>query len=354
MSNLRNFITVVISCLIINASYAAEMPNLSSIDFMKQTYRGFNLDNASKKSAANFDALAAMNVNLIRLFLNLERCGDCTTYTIPPDKLAQIDQAVLLAEEKHIYIILTIIPEPPKDAKYWSDTELQTSIIDIWTQLAKRYKGRPSMGGFDLINEPSPPGRLEAASSSYVEFAGKIIKAIRTIDPQRMIVFEPAPRGNANYGFKALSGPLPYNNVLYSLHFYQPLELTHQGIYGIPLGMTYPNDSWNKEQLSKQLDQARKFKAKYNVPIYAGEFSCARYAPNNSAYLWNKDVTALFEAEGWSWTFHSFRGFHAWDQELPSWVGKPANEESATKARSLDTPVMTLLQSHFAKNKAIN
>jgi hypothetical protein len=65
-------------------------------------------------------------------------------------------------------------------------------------------------------------------------------------------------------------------------------------------------------------------------------------------------VTALFEAEGWSWTFHSFRGFHAWDQELPSDVGKPMNEDSAVKERKLNTPVMTLLHSYFAKNEVLN
>jgi hypothetical protein len=65
-------------------------------------------------------------------------------------------------------------------------------------------------------------------------------------------------------------------------------------------------------------------------------------------------VTTLFEAEGWSWTFHSFRGFHAWDQELPSDVGKPMNEDSAVKARKLNTPVMTLLHSYFAKNEVLN
>jgi endoglucanase len=350
MPILRNFISIVICCLITNLTFASGMTNLSATDFLKQTYRGFDLDNASKKSAANFDALATMHVNLIRLFLNLERCDDCTTYTIPPDNLAQIDQAISLAEKRNIYVILTMVPEPPKDAKYWSDPALQTSIIDIWTQLAERYKGRPAMGGFDLINEPNPPGRLEEASANYVEFADKIIKAIRAVDPQRMIVYEPAPRGNAYYGFKALNSPLPYSNVLYSLHFYQPLNLTHQGIYGIPLGTTYPNSSWNKEKLSEQLNPARQFKAKYNVPVYVGEFSCARYAPDNSAYLWSKDVTALFEAEGWSWTFHSFRGFHAWDQELPALASKPMNEDFAIKMRNLNTPVMTLLQNYFAKN----
>jgi hypothetical protein len=95
----------------------------------------------------------------------------------------------------------------------------------------------------------------------------------------------------------------------------------------------------------------RAFVRKYKLPIYVGEFSCVRSAPGDSAYRWTKDVVELFEAEGWSWTFHSFRGYHGWDQELSASTPKPEGPVAAKAMRSMNTPVMTLLRGYLTKNQ---
>ncbi|MDD5363777.1 MAG: cellulase family glycosylhydrolase [Gallionellaceae bacterium] len=350
MKIFRWFIVLMACCVLVGPAFSAVMPTLSAADFLKQTYRGFTLDRASSKSATDFDDLAAMGVNLVRLGISLERCEQCLAYSIVPGNLEEVDRVVALAAERGIYVILTMEPEAPERAAYWESASLQASIIKIWAGLAERYKQQPAMGGFDLINEPSPPGDWREASRRYVDFASRIIGAIRQKDPQRMIVYEPAPRGNAYYGFKALERPLPYNNVLYSPHFYMPIEITHQGIKGESFGESYPTSEWNKVSLSAQLEPMREFVRKYRLPVYVGEFSCVRNAPGGTAYLWIKDVAELFEAEGWSWTFHAFRGYHLWDMELQAWSPKPASVAEAASMRSISTPVMVLLRSYLKKN----
>lgn len=351
MTILRWFMGMLAGCLLTGQALSGDMPPLKAEDFLKQTYRGFTLDRPLSSPAADFDDLAAMGVNLVRMWVNLERCSGCENYTVKPGNLDEVDRVVKLAEERRIYVILTMAPEPPVNAAYWKSAELQDSIIAIWSDLAARYKGSPAMGGFDLINEPNPPGRAKAAHQRYADFASRLIVAVRKIDPQRMIVYEPAPRGNTFYAFRELIRPLPYANILYSPHFYKPVEITHQGVGDLSYGFPYPTREWNKARLSSELEQVREFSRRYKLPIYVGEFGSARNAPDGAAYRWIKDVVELFEAEGWSWTFHSFRGWHGWDHELPEKAPKPAAPLAAASQRSLDTPVLMLLRGYFEKNQ---
>jgi aryl-phospho-beta-D-glucosidase BglC (GH1 family) len=351
MTTLRACIGLLFACLLTGMACADGLPVMSAADFQKNIFRGFTLENASSKTAADFDDLASMGVNLVRVGISLERCARCTSYAIPPRSLLEVDQVLALAEARRIYVILTLVPEPPVNAAYWESKELQASIIDIWSRLAVRYKGRSAMGGFDLINEPNPPGKAKEAHLRYAEFARRLIEAVRKVDPQRMIVYEPAPRGNTVYGFGELKKPLPYDNILYSPHFYKPVEITHQGVGDLEYGHRYPTREWNKARLSGELGRVREFARVNKLPIYVGEFGCVRNAPDGSAYRWIKDVAELFEAEGWSWTFHSFRGYHGWDQELPVGAPKPESAVAARDMRSMDTPVMTLLRGHLNKNR---
>lgn len=351
MTILRWCVGMLAGCLFAGQALSGDMLTLKAEDFLTQTYRGFTLDRALSSPAADFDDLAAMGVNMVRLWVNLERCAECRTYTVQPGNLDEVDRVVKLAGERHIYVILTMAPEPPVNAAYWKSAELQDSIVAIWSDLAARYKGSPAMGGFDLINEPNPPGKAKEAHRRYADFASRLIGAVRKVDPQRMIVYEPAPRGNVFYAFRELKKPLPYDNILYSPHFYNPVEITHQGVGDISYGNSYPTWRWDKARLSSEFEQVRTFARKHKLPIYVGEFGSVRNAPDGASYRWIKDVVELFEAEGWSWTFHSFRGWYGWDHELPEKALKPATPAAAAIQRSLDTPAMILLRGYFKKNQ---
>lgn len=335
---------------VLSAGIAADMPSISAADFLKQPFRGFTLDNVFLKNAADkdFADLEAMGVNLVRTGLTLARCEQCSAYTVPPDHLAAVDRVVTMAREHRIYVILTLVPEKPEHAKFWRDPGLQRSIIDVWAMLAKRYKGIPSMGGFDLINEPNAPGGADESSRRFADFAGRLISAIRAVDPERMIVYEPAPRGHTLLAFKPiLDNPLPFRNVVYSTHFYPPMEITSQGIGPLETGRSYPSSEWNKARLSERLAVIREFLRKYKVPFYIGEFSCSRFAPEETRYRWVKDAIELFEAEGWSWTYHSYRGWDGYDPELPATAPRVHSRLAADPLRT-DTPVLGLLRHYLS------
>jgi len=334
---------------ILGPARAEALQPLSAADFQMRVWRGFTLDELSAVTPENFSDMARFGARLVRVGLHLHRCPDCNAYAIPPARLDTVDRALTLAEQHDLYVVLALVPEKPQGAAYWTRRDLQDSIVEVWQSLARRYKDRPAMAGFDLINEPKPPGSLQAQSDAFVQLAGRIIEGIRAVDPARMVIFEPAPSGNAHFGFKPLRAPLPYKNVLYSAHFYKPDEVTHQGVGGKAAGEPYPGRKGDRGELQRFIEPLRNFARRHNVPVYVGEFSCIRWAPGQSTAEWTRDTLELFEAERWSWTFHAFRGWHGWDPELGPTDPKQASPAEAARLRRGDTAVMTLLRQYLGK-----
>jgi len=230
----------------------------------------------------------------------------------------------------------------------FTDKRYQQKFIDTWEMLAKRYKGREIIYAYDLINEPvdvrvHPEGLL-----GWRELATKTAKLIRKIDPGKPIVFEPGPWGSCA-GFDEMI-PLDLDRVIYSFHMYQPHTFTHQfkKTKEFPKGIEYPGVirgvKWDKERLWSAMQPAIDFQKEFNVQIYVGEFSAIRWAPNGSAYRYNRDLIELFEAAGWDWAYHAYREWQGWSVEH----GTDKSDSSPAKT---PTQRKKLLLKYFAKNQ---
>src|SRR5690606_10548264 len=117
----------------------------------------------------------------------------------------------------------------------------------------------------------------------------------------RVIIFEPGPLGGwANLD---VYEPLDVPGVVYSVHLYEPMQFTHQGVVdGLPVGPTYPGEingkQWDQEALRRAIDPVRQFQLDYGVPIFIGEFGAARWAPGDSTERYLSDCIDIFEAYG--------------------------------------------------------
>lgn len=322
---------------------------LSAADFQMLKLRGVNISSRVLLADKDFQDLANSGAKLVRLFITLNRCSTCTDYEIT--NLAYAQQVIAYGAKFKFHVVLAMEPLPSgNQAEYWDNPKLQMSIIQNWQKIATIFRNEPVVIGYDLINEPVPPGiTLASQATTWVNFASQLIPAIRHIDRQHAIIVEVAP-WDLPKGFSQLAAPLPFSNLIYSLHFYDPHELTHQGLPNVPGTYEYPSDAnsgigvWNKSRLSTLLDPVRQFSRKYQVPIYVGEFSSIRWAPNNSSYRYIKDLTELFDAEGWSWTYHQYRGWNGWDAEIPS--PSPANTQ-----RTTDSPIFNHLHNEFLRGQ---
>ncbi len=218
---------------------------------------------------------------------------------------------------------------------FWARPDLSADCTRAWADLARRLLPlRRYIWGYDLFNEPLDRRDEPDGPHAWYPLALEIVRAIRAVDPNVWIIYEPGP-GAAFSGFEKLR-PLPDARVIYSAHFYYPMKFTGQGIdqssFGRGDSLYYPGwvrlRYWDAKRLREMVQPAVDFQQRYHVPIYVGEFSVVRWAPKGDAVRWLRDAIGIFESNGWSWTYHAFREFNGWnlEQDETFWTkdGPPA------------------------------
>ena len=333
--------------LAITMTTSAYTFEITANHFRNSYFRGFVVADVKYgvRSKQDLDALEKTGANLARIFIVLKRCENCTKYDLPKTEIDTLDALVKELAVRQIYA-LPVMEPIDKLTSFWQSDSLQQSYIEHWKTLTARYKSVTSVAGFDLMNEPVPPGRTYAdRQSKWLAYAESLSREIRTIDPNRVLIVESAPDSTPT-SFENLK-TLPLDNIVYSFHSYQPIALTHQGVMkNFPNPATYGSGAamdFNRQDLHKFLDTVATFAATHDVPILVGEFSCVRWAPQESALRYVADSIDYFESKGWSWIYNDFRAWPGWDAEIIS--GDPT-----TTNRSAAGPVMNLLRDRFRRH----
>jgi hypothetical protein len=174
--------------------------------------------------------------------------------------------------------------------------------------------------------------------------AKKITSAIREVDRDTPILVNSIGWAYPQQ-FNVLE-PTGDPRTVYTVHFYDPHYYTHQK----PAEkITYPGFrvpgkrevAWSKTSLEATLAPVLSFQNQYHVPIFVGEFGCARYAPG--AEDWLRDQMDLYEQYGWSWAYWAFREWDVMNIERTA--------DADDKVNRADTPLLRLFKTYFAKDK---
>ncbi|MBM4049484.1 MAG: glycoside hydrolase family 5 protein, partial [Planctomycetes bacterium] len=241
-------------------------------------------------------------------------------------ELRKLDAALPLCEKYGLLVVVDLHSPPGgqvtqggyagSDHGLFTSAACQRKFIEVWQRMAQRYKSAKAVWGYDLANEPIE-GAVTDDVSDWQELAERTAKAIREIDPQHAILVEP-PQGGGPGGFTGFN-PIDVPGVVYSVHMYLPHSFTHQGVHGPSKPYAYPGEIdgklWDKARLELALKPVVEFQKRCGVHIYVGEFSAIRWAPDNSAYRYLKDLIDIFEANGWDWSYHAFREWSGWSVE---------------------------------------
>jgi hypothetical protein len=295
--------------------------------------------------AADLKALQETGANVGRIFLDVSRCAVCFSYSLSDKDLLTLDLMVRDLRSRSMYAVLVLTLKGDERGVFWWLGSLQDSLIDTWRLLAARYKTVPGIAGFDLLNEPVPPGKTyDDRQNTWLAYAERLGTQIRMVDPDRVLIVESAPDATPT-SFGNLR-PIGLSNVVYSLHSYYPMALTHQGVMQ-PFVQTVTYDSpldpgHDRTELYGFLEQVAAFAKRYDVPILVGEFSCVRWAPGDSAPRYIGDSLDFFESHGWSWTYHEYRRWYGWDAEMQSGTHEMT-------ARSVDAPVASVLRARLRR-----
>ena len=230
-------------------------------------------------------------------------------------KLDHLDRDILPWAEKYGVWIVVDLHAPPggrngSDMNMFYDMRWNDAFVEVWRTIARRFKGRRMIYGYDLVNEPKQSDR---ATCDYWNTQRRAAEAIREIDPDATIVMESNGYDSAS-GYTYLS-PLAMDNVIYQVHMYEPFAFTHQGIHKGFGPMTYPDEAkgWNRDYMVKRLAPVLEFQKKHGARIYVGEFSAVAWADGAEKYI--ADLISIFNEYGWDWTYHAFRESPCWDVE---------------------------------------
>jgi hypothetical protein len=153
----------------------------------------------------------------------------------------------------------------------------QAKTIALWQKIAARYANEPTVGGYDILNEPNwgfedtlhdRNGLKEEKNVQLKQLLVDITNAIREVDKNHIIIIEGNGWGN---NYKGMLGPWDKNMVL-SFHKY-----------------------WNNND-QQSIQHIVNFRSQYDVPVWIGE-------TGENSNTWFTEAIQLFEKNnmGWCW-----------------------------------------------------
>ena len=266
-------------------------------------------------------------MNLLRLPFNYRYFeSDEAPFEYFEDTFQRIDQLMDWCEQYGIYVLLDYHAAqggqnntPPADQTtvyphLWYDRLCQDRFIALWKELASRYKNRSCLLGYDLVNEPITtvpgPKSAEEQCSAMNSLFHSVIRAIRSVDPEHLIIVEGNVRtsGGIVTADRAL---FEYPNVMGSFHYY-PIARWEK----LP-GMDFSSveafarcRSGLRAAIEKGMDMERRFAEANRVPLLLGECGIVT-APGRIDDSIQSEIldTQLSVAESWGfhWTIWSLK-----------------------------------------------
>lgn len=194
---------------------------------------------------------------------------------------------------------------------------LEKRLINIWKQLAQRYKNQHPKLIFELLNEPHGTMKPEAWNA----LAAEIVEAIRRIDPDRVLMVGPTD-WNSPRDLHKLRVPKD-KKIIVSIHDYSPFNFTHQGISWmphLPRGVTCCNHNQINE-MRAMISLATQWNQKHGYPLHLGEFGSYQAADMPSREIYTRTMRDLLENKGIGWAYWEFGStFGMYDPKKSTWI----------------------------------
>jgi endoglucanase len=238
-------------------------------------------------------------------------------YTIEPNFFDRVDWAIENAQKNGLYVMLNVhhynvLMEDPNGHR--------ERLLGLWKQIAEHYKDYPQSLLFEPLNEP----KEKLTAELWNDLLKKALAVVRKSNPHRTVVIGPAG-SNAIHTIRRLEIPEDDQNIIVSVHYYEPSQFTHQGAGWVEqserwLGTTWTGDERQKREIKYNFKRAADWAKKHNRPVNLGEFGAYEKADMDSRAAWTACVAKTAVENGWSFHYWEFcSGFGAYDQETNTW-----------------------------------
>jgi len=179
----------------------------------------------TRYSEADMQHLAQWGANVVRLaftYSDLEADGDPVAWK--EDGFRQLDEVVQWGKRYGIYVVLDMHVAPGGQSpifycaggrnQLWTDPAAQARFIALWSEIVRRYRDRPEVAAYELMNEP---GSKQKTPELLYDIDRRAIAAIRAVDPAKVIVVG-GDQGSGPGDLDAMK--MPDDNILYTFHWY--------------------------------------------------------------------------------------------------------------------------------------
>lgn len=245
----------------------------------------------------------------------------------------------------------------------YNSEEARDAYIEMLSDTVSRFQDYDSIIAWEPMIEPTPQfyfgdeflyedesviPPMPEGMAWWNDLANRSIEAIRDVDPDVTIMLEPIAYGGVPgfIGWEAFDD----DNIVYSLHQYDPFEYTHQ--FREPYEIIYPYWSeieWaqiNADWFDYYFEPVDTFQESYDVPIFVGEWGLIRWVPGGELFL--QDQLNAFEARGWS------NAFYAWYDGV--WDGSGFELQLGTDRSNYlepdyDNPIFAPVRNNWALNQ---
>lgn len=196
----------------------------------------------------------------------------------------------------------------------------RAKLLSFWEQVAARYKDTPNNVVFEILNEPN----LALDDAKWNVLLKDALAVIRRTNPQRTVIIGPA-QWNGFKNLAPLQLPADDRNLIATVHYYLPMEFTHQGAYWSKATANLSGIKWGtdaeKQAVVNDFALVQEWAKANNRPILLGEFGAYDKGDMESRAKYTSHLVRTAESFGWAWTYWQFDAdFIVYDIDKDTWV----------------------------------
>lgn len=238
-------------------------------------------------------------------------------YAIDPQFLKLVDGIVDQSLEAGLAVVINFHHYEELYAD--PDGEL-TRFLELWRQVATRYRDRSSQLVFEILNEPHG----ELSHERWQAMLPKLLAVVRESNPKRAILIGPGDWNNVD-ALSKLRLPADDPMLIGTFHYYSPFRFTHQQASWVEGADQWREIPWRGEAaeleaIAADFDKAQRWAKEQNRPVYLGEFGAYSAADLESRARWTAAIAREARRRGFSFAYWEFgAGFGVYDRESGQW-----------------------------------
>jgi len=280
-------------------------------------------------TATSFKQLRSLGANIVVLETQYLWTME-PPYERDEEQFRILESALDNAKEANLSVVVAVRNGPGRSDMFagledsaavlsvYHDEDVQEAWFDMLADMVAYFGNRPEIIAWEPMVEPTPDTYFNDAEQGFKNsgpawnsLAAKSIDRIRKTGDRRPIVVEPVNWGA--YSAISVLSRFADDNIIYSIHFYEPFDYTHQE--GPDYEWDYPGNvgeiDYDEDTFTEMLKPVYDFGRLGGAPVFVGEYGGMRFVPYMEDYI--DDVVSVFEQYGFSHAYYNWGKDPGWD-----------------------------------------